>query len=454
MENNCIVNSLICFLNSAKKDQPNDIVLDIAQSFYSHDEIKKAKELICIVLKKDIIWRRDKEKKKKDLHDVLEYIEEIDQREVKLVTDSHKCMPPIGFEKLGGMLTHLAEQVSNINELLPKIMDIKTEVQNTADAVRDIKIDMCNLKNKFSNAINGLEEATKDVSIAESTALDDMESLRYSQARRPSISLNDFTSEEIGKSYAVALMDGRQDLGESELNTTGEHRQSQKSRPIVGADNQASVVKNGIMAPSRMMAGTGHRQGERRDVGGGASDEVLLDNPAQPLTDTFNGTGAIRKQPLHLPRRAPQASDRPLMANRRGQVAVEDGWMLQLGGRSGGRNDNDKKVRTTGVKGSGRNAGGTLRAASRSVDVFIGRVSSDVDCDGINDYIKEIFGVQTLSINEIGIRATDYKAFKVGVKLTDRDKLFDADLWPEDIIVDKFYNKSRRNYEGGKKQSV
>ena len=42
-----------------------------------------------------------------------------------------------------------------------------------------------------------------------------------------------------------------------------------------------------------------------------------------------------------------------------------------------------------------------------------------------------------------------YAAFKVNVKISDRDKVFEAELWPEDIIVNKFYNRYHRNFSRG-----
>lgn len=47
----------------------------------------------------------------------------------------------------------------------PKILDIKTDVYNTSEAIRYIRLDMCGIKVKFSNVVTGIEEAAKDVSL-------------------------------------------------------------------------------------------------------------------------------------------------------------------------------------------------------------------------------------------------------------------------------------------------
>ena len=63
MDHQYIENSILCFINSSKDDVSPATALDMVISFYSHEEIKKAKELLCNLLKFDIVWRRDPDKK-------------------------------------------------------------------------------------------------------------------------------------------------------------------------------------------------------------------------------------------------------------------------------------------------------------------------------------------------------------------------------------------------------
>ena len=72
-----IVNRILCFINSAYADYSYDSLLEVAYSFYSHEEIKVAKELLCTLLKKDLIWREDPNKRRKNLKDILEYHQEL-----------------------------------------------------------------------------------------------------------------------------------------------------------------------------------------------------------------------------------------------------------------------------------------------------------------------------------------------------------------------------------------
>ena len=51
-----ILDSLLCFLNSAKQDFSNDSILHILDAFYSHENIKVAKTTLVNMLYKDLMW--------------------------------------------------------------------------------------------------------------------------------------------------------------------------------------------------------------------------------------------------------------------------------------------------------------------------------------------------------------------------------------------------------------
>lgn len=61
-----IINSVLCFINSAKTDYTNKHLEDVVYSFYSHEEIKEAKAVLSNLLKEDVICRKDPDKKKKN----------------------------------------------------------------------------------------------------------------------------------------------------------------------------------------------------------------------------------------------------------------------------------------------------------------------------------------------------------------------------------------------------
>ena len=139
--------------------------------------------------------------------------------------------------------------------------------------------------------------------------------------------------------------------------------------------------------------------------------------------------------------------------NGTGEV-IDDGgaWVLVGGKRRQQRNG------LRGHQGVAGGAGGTnptrvtgtgktvqqFRAVKRTADVYVGRVDCDVALQDIEQYVKEHIEINIVNIIELDIKTDRYKAFKITLAFNDREKLFSADLWPEDIVVDKFYNRSRK----------
>ena len=112
--------------------------------------------------------------------------------------------------------------------------------------------------------------------------------------------------------------------------------------------------------------------------------------------------------------------------------------------RVNNRHQQDNSGRLRGIrKGSGISS---FKAVKRTVDVFLGRVDKDTTTDIIHDYVKDNFNVTCVKIEKLEIKTELYNAFKITVSLSDRDLLFNRDLWPEDVVISKFYNRNKSNY--------
>ena len=111
--------------------------------------------------------------------------------------------------------------------------------------------------------------------------------------------------------------------------------------------------------------------------------------------------------------------------------------------KKSGNNDNNKN-RFRGVTGSRKITGSAFKAAARFVDVFLGRVDRDATENSIREYIAETFEVDAVSITKLDILSQRFNAYKINVKFSDREKLFQPELWPEDVVIDKFYQRSKR----------
>ena len=81
----------------------------------------------------------------------------------------------------------------------------------------------------------------------------------------------------------------------------------------------------------------------------------------------------------------------------------------------------------------------TIKAANNTMDVYVGRCSIEVTCDLLKDYIEKEIGVPMVTSIELSKEPSQMKSFRMSVLSAHRDKLLDADKWPENIHVRKFF---------------
>ena len=73
------------------------------------------------------------------------------------------------------------------------------------------------------------------------------------------------------------------------------------------------------------------------------------------------------------------------------------------------------------------------------MDIYIGRLDPSVSGDDLTTYIENDLGVNSVSCSCLSKLNAEIKSFKVTVNADDRDRLLDGRLWPENIIVRKFF---------------
>ena len=391
------MDSLLCFLSSAKNDFSNETLHNTIEAFYSYEHIRTAKGVLCNLLSKETVWRRDPEKKKKELTDVIGYFEEFLslKKKVRFVCDTYKGMPPVGFEFIVPIITNLCSEISKLNDFVPKILDIKSEVMNTADTVRQLRLDVNEIKTKFGNAISGLQTASE-------TVQDDLDIISDLRSFRNSLgningAIGGMPDDLQDVSSVASTL--RDDQRNSDRVTNKRQNSTEKGK--VAANKQVSNALTGaIFKDALTLRG-------RKKVNDIENLPMMLSDVQQIPDDTMNSeTGGT-------------ATD---MDN--------EGWKTVQRRRN--------KFRVMGAK---KENSSLVKAVRRTADVFIGRVDKDVRVGDIESYIKDVFGMSVEKTENIKIRSDHFIAFKVTVLLEDRDKLFNSELWPEGMVVNKFYNR-------------
>ena len=424
-----IIDSLLCFLKSAQDDFTSEGLLDVAHAFYSHEKIKMSKTTLANILHKDIIWRRDPDKKRKDLRDVIDFMKEVTESKSKyiFVADSHKGMPPVGMEFIAPLLSNLAEEMDKINNILPGIMDIKSEVINTADTVRQLGRDVLDIKGKFSSAVTGMKEAAKDMADDDVNIINNLKSIRRSLAGgRLSM---DFDREgDAPETYAEALRsppvrkEAMINSGSSSRNTFLVMGNDIVTDPLTGAvsksSNGATYDTNGITAEEEDSRRNTDFSHNRLPRDGGSSTDQRMEQESEKRNESESETDKGRWTYVQK-KRKPR----------------NNGQQSPVDRRSG----KSTSFRVFGAKKDGVLA---LKAVKRTADIYLGRVEKTVSADDIENYIQEVFNVKVEKVENIQIRTDQYRAYKVTVDLALRDKLFKPEAWPEGIVVNKFYRRS------------
>ena len=108
-------------------------------------------------------------------------------------------------------------------------------------------------------------------------------------------------------------------------------------------------------------------------------------------------------------------------------------------------NNVQKKAVFTAIRGSRETGGGNFKAAERLVDLFLGGVDRDASSESIKEYILNTFNVDIVDIAQLHILSQRYNAFKLTVRLFDKEKLFKPELWPQGIELNKFYNRVKKS---------
>ena len=143
MERKLIVNSVLCFISSAYKDYNVDALKELVYSFYTFDDIIEAKQIIYDILNNEIVSRREPNKKKKEIDDIFEKFESLNDVDIVFVCDDYKRLPPSGLDNLASVLTSISENVLGLTGSVPHIT---SQVDTLCNEMEQIKIPVSNLK--------------------------------------------------------------------------------------------------------------------------------------------------------------------------------------------------------------------------------------------------------------------------------------------------------------------
>lgn len=93
--------------------------------------------------------------------------------------------------------------------------------------------------------------------------------------------------------------------------------------------------------------------------------------------------------------------------------------------------------REANVSGTGT-VSNNLVGVQRIMDIFVGGCDKSSSEEGIKKHCENL-GVQLMKTEQLTTKSEWYKAYKISMKATDREKLMLPDSWPQGIFVRKYF---------------
>ena len=94
--------------------------------------------------------------------------------------------------------------------------------------------------------------------------------------------------------------------------------------------------------------------------------------------------------------------------------------------------------RNPGILGTRRLENSKLLGVEKIMDLFVGGLAPNTSAEVLEEYCNSN-GVLLKKVEALPSKSNWYSCFMISVNEGNRDKLLNAEFWPEDVKVRKFY---------------
>ena len=362
-------------MKSAESDFSQEKLKDIMYTFYSVEEIMAAKAKVYDLLGKPFDKRKNPNKKCKELEDLIEAFLVCKDKfnRVKYFADSYRKLPPVSLEFIAPLIANLANEITKINEVLPKILDVKTEVSNSADTIREMRIDL--------NRLVTNSHRVKSMSTSPSTSAQNCANIEKT--------LKSIRQEAIHELSALSVHDAsnkekNETKSEVSSNTQAMNMEGSPSARNMSSNRMLSVHHSQLLQPPQLFSDPAPSRGSEpgKSISQGASPPVKDSTYADitksiPQNDRQNPHGSPRgfnSQPSSSSSTYQRNNENKEINNNKRKDEKMDRNKKRLGTRSP-------------VTGDRALPEEKFKAADRQLDLFVGNVSKDVKILEITNYI-------------------------------------------------------------------
>lgn len=392
---NVVISEVLAFLRNRHDVMDNESLIRICVSAFSEEEIDEAKKLLFVTTKaKQKLVSRRKDKRQKDLEDMISVFKTIDPEKIPVFVafDLHK-LPPVSFDHV------------DVTKLLRDLLSLRAEVAEI----------------KENYATKNQMEKLKNELIVEKTPI-------------PLINSNINL-----KRGGYACMDSGP-IGLPHLVSTPERPPSAERVDDIAVESTASNECSyhdsaGKASIYRSLVYTNTDCARHNK-----SATPVPVNSALSESDNVPGSGRVAVHSI-IENTSKQKGNQPTMA----EIVNIGEWKEEL-------RDEDwitvqksrRRNRFVGKMGKAHSSTGKFKAAESRIPLFISNVSKETSEADIREYIERKTN-EVVKLEKVNMKAEKpYNAFKLYVSQYKINTFLEDNLWPEGVTFRRFIHFKKR----------
>ena len=469
-----IVNSVLCYVSSARHAMRSDDIIRTCLAFYKENDVIKGKDLLYEILREKSKRRRNENRMVHEVQDMLDVLKKCDEagREHPLfVTDSYNGLPPSsGFEVVAHSMTTLIEEISSLRKEIEKLKEnrltddvhrhdslviqedmlaIKGELRKLNHKLMGNEIRRSSFilnsvngssndmeRNRISIEVNGCEA---DDVLPESTFAATDFGPRVDEENILSPSAPPSSQEKWHEWERLLQDDGGPPTAPSFAEiTSGAECNTRNSAPFMPGNMQLTSVRPNQITPS-VARSRGSPYTHSPNVGskGHNTQPSKVYNIQSPRVGKNIHTQSVKYKDLNTRTTPPLTSleRRENVPADVGSGEDEERFILVQSRRSRKNVVGSKKTASHEM----------LKSAIRYADLYVGNCDFGVTSEALEKYISDEMNINIKKCEALVTKNGYSTSFKVTLCLTDRFKLLSSDVWPEGIVCRKFYNPRASN---------
>ena len=204
----------------------------------------------------------------------------------------------------------------------------------------------------------------------------------------------------------------------------------------------ADTARNGSSRDWAGKSGNNERQPQEAKIGATATRKEISNSIPIQRNESSNTRSVRQRHSVQSNHQLEQSVQPTVQHIQNMERSDRNSESWQVVGRGSSSQHNRRLLtrrgnREANVSGTGTESN-NLVGVQRIMDIFVGGCDKNSSEEGIKKHCENL-GIQLMKIEQLTTRSEWYKAYKISMKATDREKLMLPDSWPQGIFVRKYF---------------